>query len=67
METQKPLEFIFITNNMPKEIDECVRKLEDEPGIENPWALCTHQYQQKEKKRERRKNAFRTKMKVMLK
>jgi len=52
---------------MPKQIDECVKKLEDEPGIENPWALCTHQYQQKKKKRERRKNAFRTKMKAVLK
>lgn len=52
---------------MPKEIDECVRKLEDEPGIKDPWGLCTYQYKQKERKRERRKNAFRNKMKAMLK
>ena len=51
---------------MPKEIDECIKKLEDEPGIKDPWALCTYQ-QQKEKKRERRKNAFRNKMKAVLK
>ena len=51
---------------MPREIDECVRKLEDEPGIDNPYALCTYQ-QQKEKKRDRREKAFRNKMKAILK
>ncbi len=25
---------------MPQKLDDCVDKVEDQPGIENPWAVC---------------------------
>jgi len=56
---------------MPESVERCVKEVEKQPGVKNPWAICYSQYK-KTLQKKKRKNAemnikMRNKVKKMLK
>jgi hypothetical protein len=39
---------------MPKQLDECVKKLKGKPGVKNPYAICQAQIAKKKKKKKKK-------------
>lgn len=41
---------------MPESVERCVKEVEKQPGVKDPWAICMSQYKKTQEKK-KRKNA----------
>jgi len=47
---------------MPESVERCVKEVEKQPGVKNPYAICVSQYKKTQEKKKRKSAAINNKL-----